>query len=113
MHTLGQTLESLSAKQSVVHNRGFFRAAALLYMDGDKWVRGATSKLEKPAKRKPGDRSGMGGVRRLPKALGRLDLTYDVEKLSPSDLLDRLPREFSRFIKRGSASDGTAEVSAQ
>lgn len=97
MHVHGQLLESLSAKQSVALNRGFFHAAALLYMHEGRLRRGATSKPKKPAERKPGDKSGMGSVRRLPLALERLDQTYDVECLDPAELVARLPREFSRW----------------
>lgn len=100
MHTHGQLLESLSASQSIVRNRGFFAAVAKMYVQPDgKIKRGATAKPKKPQDRKPDDDSGKGSIRRLPVALRRLDLTYDVEALSPEELISLLPREYSRWTK--------------
>lgn len=97
MHTHGQLLESLSAKQSVALNRAFFGAASLLYMKNGRRRRGATSKPKDPADRRPGETTGMGSVRRLPLALERLDLTYDVERLDAAQLVAKLPREFAHW----------------
>jgi hypothetical protein len=103
MHIHGQLLESLSASQSIVRNRGFFAAAAKMYVGSDgKIKRGATSKPKKPRDRKPSDDSGKGSIRRLPLALRRLDLTYDVEALSPEGLISLLPKEYSRWAKKPS-----------
>jgi hypothetical protein len=98
MHTHGQLLESLSASQSIVRNHGFFAAAAKLYVLPDgKLKRGATSKPKRPKDRKPGEETGKGSIRRLPTALKRLDLTYDVEVLMPEELVSLLPREYARW----------------
>jgi hypothetical protein len=98
MHTHGQLLESLSASQSIARNCGFFAAAARMYLDVDgKIKKGATSKPKKPKDRKPGDVSGKGSIRRLPVALRRLDLTYDVDALTPDELVSLLPREYERW----------------
>lgn len=98
MPTHGQLLESLSASQSIVRNRGFFAAAAKMYVDSDgKIKKGATSKPRRPKDRKPGDQTGKGSIRRLPLALRRLDLTYDVDELSPNELISMLPREYERW----------------
>jgi hypothetical protein len=105
MHTHGQLLESLSASQTIVRNKGFFAAAAKLYVKEDGSLkRGATSKPKKPKMRKPGDEAGKGSIRRLPIALKRLDLTYDVEVLSPSDLISLLPKEYSRWTRSADSS---------
>lgn len=101
MHTHGQLLESLSASMGIVRNRGFFAAAARMYVDEDGTIKkGATSKPKKPKDRKPGDVSGKGSIRRLPVALRRLDLTYDVELLTAEQLVTLLPREFERWTKK-------------
>ena len=98
VHTHGQLLESLSASRGVVRNTGFFGAAAKVYLDSEgKLRRGATSKSKKPRERRMGDESGKGSIRRLPVALKRLDLTFDVEIMSPDELIARLPREFARW----------------
>lgn len=98
MHIHGQLLESLSASQSVARNRGFFAAAATMYVGADgKLKRGATSKPKNPRDRKPGDEAGKGSIRRLPTALKRLDLTYDVDILAPDQLISMLPREYARW----------------
>jgi len=100
MHTHGQLLESLSASQGIVRNKSFFSAAAKMYLDETgKIKRGATSKPKEPRLRKPGEVSGKGSIRRLPLALRRLDLTYDVHILSPDDLIARLPREYERWTR--------------
>ncbi len=102
MHTHGQLLESLSASQSIARNKSFFAAAAMLYLSTDgKLKRGATSKPRKPKDRKPGDESGKGSIRRLPTALKRLDLTFDVERLAPQELIGLLPTEYTRWSKEG------------
>lgn len=98
MHTHGQLLESISASQSIVRNKGFFSAASLLYLKPDGTLkRGFASKPKKARDRKPGDTSGKGSVRRLPTALKRLDLTYDVQIVEPSQLISMLPPEFARW----------------
>jgi len=100
MHTHGQLLESLSASQSIVRNCGFFAAAATMYVDASgKIKKGATSKPKKPKDRKPGDLSGKGSIRRLPLALRRLDLTYDVDALTSGELVAMLPREYERWTR--------------
>ena len=94
----GQLLESLTASQSIARSHVFFAAAALLYVGADgKLKKGATSKIVPPAERTPGDTTGKGAIRRVPTALKRLDLTYDVSMLTASELLARLPKEFSRW----------------
>jgi hypothetical protein len=99
MHTHGQLLESISASQSIVRNKGFFSAASMLYLAPDKSLkRGFASKPKDARDRKPGDSSGKGSVRRLPTAFKRLDLTYDVEMIDPSELIRMLPPEFSRWF---------------
>jgi hypothetical protein len=101
VHTHGQLLESLSASQGVVRNHGFFAAAAKMYVAPDgKIKKGATNKPKKPKDRKPGDQSGKGSIRRLPLALRRLDLTYDVDALTADQLIQLLPKEYSRWTHR-------------
>lgn len=104
MHTHGQLLESLSASQTIIRNRSFFAAAAKMYIDVQGNLKpGYGSKPKKPKDRKPGDSAGKGSIRRLPVALRRLDLTYDVEVLSGDELVAMLPREFARWTRKEAA----------
>jgi hypothetical protein len=97
MDTWGEMAEQLSARQTVAHHRGFFEAAHRLYYENGKIKKGAASRPKKPSERKPKDRVGFGGVRRLAVALTRLDLTYDTEVMKAAELVTVLPREFKRW----------------
>lgn len=97
MHTFGDIAEQLTSRQTLAHNRGFFRAAYDLYMKDGKLRRGAASKPKKSRQRKPGDRTGFGSIRRLSIALQRLDLTFDTEQLDSAELISVLPREFAKW----------------
>lgn len=97
MHTFGDMTEQLASRQAIAHNRGFFQTAHELYIKDGKLKRGASSKPKKPKERKPGDRTGMGSVRRLAIALQRLDLTYDTEVMGSPQMRMVLPKEFSKW----------------
>jgi hypothetical protein len=99
MHIFGDLTEQLASRQTIAHNRGFFRAAHKLYMTSGKLKPGVASKLKKPRDRKPGDRSGLGSVRRLAMALQRLDLTYDTQAMPSDDLVKLLPKEFLKWSR--------------
>jgi hypothetical protein len=97
MATYGELTEQLASRQTIAHNRGFFQAAFDLYISDGKLRRGAASKPKKPKDRKPGDRTGLGSVRRLAIALQRLDLTYDTEEMDGALMMAVLPKEFARW----------------
>lgn len=97
MDTWGDMAEQLASRQTIAHNRGFFRTAHELYVDEGKLKRGAASKPKKPKDRKPGDRVGLGSVRRLALALQRLDLTFDTEIMDATLMRTVLPKEFARW----------------
>ena len=97
MKTFGDMAEQLASRQTIAHNRGFFEAASQMYVSEGKLRRRASSKPKKPKDRKPGDRTGFGGVRRLAKALQRLDLTFDTEEMAAKELLAVLPKEFAKW----------------
>jgi len=98
MGTWGELAENLTSRQSITHNRGFFRIAKDLYLANGVMKRGAASKPKKPRLRKPGDRTGFGSIRRLALALQRLDLTYDTEVIEPTVMRKLLPKEFGKFL---------------
>jgi hypothetical protein len=97
MYNWSDIEESLTSRQSIAHNRGFFRTATLLYVENEKIRRGAASKPKKKKLRKQGDKTGYGSVRRLAIALQRLDLTYDTEVMDSEQIAEVLPREFSKW----------------
>lgn len=97
MATWGEISEQLASRQTLALNRGFFEAAYRLYSENGQLKRGAASKPKKPKDRKPGDRSGLGGVRRLAIALQRLELTFDTEIMNAQSLISVLPKEFARW----------------
>jgi hypothetical protein len=97
MDTWPEMAEQLAARQTLAHHRGFFRAAYSLYVEDGKLRRGASSRPKKARERKPGDRVGFGGARRLALALKRLDLTFDTEIMTAAGMLTVLPREFRRW----------------
>ncbi|BBI98691.1 hypothetical protein FGKAn22_03840 [Ferrigenium kumadai] len=99
MATFGDMTEQLASRQGIAHNRGFFQTAHELYIKGGVLKRGASSKPKKLKDRKPGDRTGLGSVRRLAIALQRLDLTYDTEDMDSRQMCDVLPKEFSMWQK--------------
>lgn len=97
MDTWGEMAEQLAARQTLAHHRGFFRAAYSLYVQDGKLRRGASSHPKKARERKPADRVGFGGVRRLALALKRLDLTFDTEIMPADSMRAVLPKEFRRW----------------
>ncbi len=99
MHRHGQLLESMAASRSIRTNRTLFAVASRLYLVDGRAKSGFGSKPVKAKARKPGDMTGRGSVRRLPMALRRLDLTYDVGSLTAEDATPLLPREFDRWTK--------------
>jgi hypothetical protein len=100
MHTFGELTEQLASRQAIAHNRGFFKTVTELYLTEDgKLKRGASSKPKKLKDRKPGDKTGLGSVRRLAIALQRLDLTYDTEEMESGQMKAVLPKEFGRYVK--------------
>jgi hypothetical protein len=97
MHTFGDMAEQLASRQTLAHNHGFFETAFALYVQDGKLKRGASSKPKTLKNRKPGDRTGLGGARRLATALQRLDLTFDTEVMGSDGIVTVLPREFVKW----------------
>jgi hypothetical protein len=98
MHTFGDMTEQLASRQAIAHNKGFFQTAYEMYTHKGTLRRGASSKPKKPKERKPGDRTGLGGVRRLALALQRLDLTYDTDDMRAAEMKLVLPKEFKKWL---------------
>lgn len=97
MHTFGDMTEQLASRQTIAHNKGFFKTAFTLYMHKGGVKRGAASRPKNPKEREPGEKTGLGSVRRLAIALQRLDLTYDTEIMESALMKSVLPREFKKW----------------
>ena len=99
INTMGEIAEEFASRQTIARNKGFFKTAYSLYFDGgsEKLRRGAAAKPKKPKDRIRGDKTGLGGARRLALALQRLDLTYDTEAMEPQQVRSVLPKEFAKW----------------
>lgn len=99
MSTWGEMSEQLTSRQDVAHHRGYIKTATKLYISNGKLRTGAASRVRPLKKRKPGERIGRGGAGRLAIAVRRLSRTFDTHVVDTSDMLELLPKEFSRFTK--------------
>lgn len=99
MSTWGDLSEQLTSRQNVAHHKGYILAANALYLVDGKLRRGAASRVRPVAKRKPDEKIGRGGVARLALAVRRLCLTYDTHMLPTENMLQLLPKEFTRFLQ--------------
>lgn len=91
----GEAAEQLSARQEIVTNGNFLKAASRLYFDDD------SSSL----RRGHGGKGG-GSVRRLAKDIyEQFDLTWDFYGMEAEDILDLLPAEFDRFRPDEASAD--------
>lgn len=98
MHEWGDMAEQLTSRQDIAWNRDFIRMAHLLYVGVDgRLRRGAAARVRPVRRRKPGERTGRGGVGRLALAVQRLSRTYDTLALPAEALMHLLPKEFSSF----------------
>lgn len=88
----GQVRESLTSQQNMF-NAAFQGAAKLLYFD-ENTNRNKKNVADKEGK---GRFKGAGSVRRLASVKRQLDVTWDLEDLSPEEILQTLPPEFDRF----------------
>ncbi len=89
VHQLGELLGQIASRPSLVTCKAVAGAATRLYYDeeGDKLRRGSSGK-------------GAGSARRFADVLSQLDLTWDLHSLTADQLLELLPDEFDRFLKR-------------
>ena len=98
MNIWGEMSEQLTSRQNVARHKGFMDVAGSLYLKADgKLHRGAAVRPKRASKRKPGDKKGFGGARRLAVALERLDRVFDTEVMPAAQLRPTLPMEFSKW----------------
>jgi hypothetical protein len=88
----GEIVEQLAAVQEVQRNPGVIEAATILYYDPvtDGIVKGAASK--------PNEERNIGGQsRRFREVLKQFLLTYDLNAMNGSQIVELLPKEFNRW----------------
>ena len=91
MEDRGEIAEQIMSRQELWSSEAVVRLASELYYEKihKKFKRGAAGK-------------GAGSVRRYVDILQQLDRTYDLASMSTTDLIQLLPKEFTRFV--GSAN---------
>lgn len=94
----GDVAEQLASRQELVTNNTVMQVATDLYVDQEtgRLKRGAAEKITLSEDRRSLI-SGQGSVRHLVPHLRKLDLSWDLHYLDPSELLSLLPRDFQRF----------------
>jgi hypothetical protein len=84
----GEILEQLASRQGFLRNRRVIEAAYRLYWD---------EKAGKPRPGTAGKKDSNGAPRRLGLVLRQFDLTFDLDVSDPAELVQMLPREFSKW----------------
>jgi len=82
----GELAEQLMSKQDIISSAVVMAAATRLYIDP------ATGRPKRGA-----GGSGRASPRRLTEVLLQFDVTYDIYGMTPAEILDLLPAEFSRY----------------
>lgn len=88
LHTPGDLVEQLASRQELVTNRAFLAAKTTLYVDPQ-------TRLPK----RGGGGKSRGTARRLAEVCNQFDVTWDVYATEAPELLERLPKEFGRFLR--------------
>lgn len=82
-------VEQLAGRQELIQNKAVIEAATQLYFD---------QKTGRPRRGTAPNDHRAGTLRRLIDITDQLDMTWDLQSLSVSDLIQRLPREFDRYL---------------
>lgn len=96
----GEIVEQLASVQDVQRNPGVIEAITLMYYDSTK------DDVFKGAASKPNEVRNLGGqARRLREVLKQFALTYDLNAMEGSQIVNLLPREFDRWKKYHKSSE--------
>jgi len=98
MATGGEMAEQLTSRHNIAYHIGFIKTANELYIANGLLKRGAAARAKPLKTRKPRDTMGKGGAARLALAVRRLCRTYDTHALATDEMIQILPKEFSRFL---------------
>lgn len=95
----GEMAEQMSARQEVYAHHSFWIAANALYaMPDGSLKKGATSQRSKKARHDPKNKSGLGGVRRLPFTFKQFERTYNLRQMKGDRIVKLLPVEYERWV---------------
>jgi hypothetical protein len=85
----GEVVEQVASNQEIVSNSTLMQVVTRLYLDSDGQL----------LKRGSGGNKG-GSARRLAAVLAQFDLTWDTYAMTPSEIMELLPKEFDNFISK-------------
>ena len=89
LHSPGEIVEQIAAYQELVTNRAIVEAATTLYHTSERRAKhfksGAAGK-------------GAGSARRFVDVMNQFDVTWDLYAMEAPQIVQMLPREFSRFL---------------
>ena len=98
MWARGELTELMTATQGYFRHKGFFELAHSLYYGPEGLKKGSSSKPAPRNKRIPGNRTGSGSARRLVGFLDKLDHNFDTLAMDSTQMMEKLPKEFKRFL---------------
>lgn len=94
----GEMAEQMTGRQEIYAHRSFWPVAFALYAAPDGSVKkGATSQRSRKARRDPGSKAGLGGVRRLPFTFKQFERTYNLRRMTGDEIVALLPAEYHRW----------------
>jgi len=94
----GEMAEQMTARQEIYAHRSFWSVAQALYAKPDGSVKkGVTSQRSKEARRDPTNLAGLGGVRRLPFTFKQFERTYNLRRMTASQITGLLPNEYRKW----------------
>jgi hypothetical protein len=94
----GDMAEQMTSRQEIYAHRRFWQVANSLYTMADGAVkRGATSQRKKDARLDPKNKSGLGGVRRLPFTFRQFERTYNLRQMNVDQIVALLPSEYQKW----------------
>jgi hypothetical protein len=94
----GEMAEQMTARHEIYAHRSFWPVANALYAAPDGSLKkGATSQRSREARRDPKSKAGLGGVRRLPFTFKQFERTYNLRRMSATEIVTLLPNEYQRW----------------
>lgn len=90
IHEFGEHFEQLASQQKFAANEGVVEAATILYWDD----------VKQQIKTNARDKKGPGIIRRFTSdVLNQFDLTFDLNSMEGSEIVDLLPHEFNKWLR--------------
>lgn len=94
----GEIAEQMTARQEIYAHRSFWPVACALYSLEDGSVKtGVTTKRTQEARQDPKNKTGLGGVGRLPTTFKQFERTYNLRKMTSDKIVALLPAEYNKW----------------